>query len=97
MSHVALISNYSQAPNAVRPQSLTFAELTLAIYATIRKNAPGFIPTLSTEYRIHDLFILCPPDLAHEGARWLLPGPMQRLARELAQEVGAQVLKGQGS
>ena len=88
-----LIRNYSKTPKRVTPQSVTFAQLCLAIYATIRETAPTFIPTLSIEYRIHDLFWLCPPDLSREGARWLLPGPMQKLAKELASEVSAQILK----
>ena len=91
-----LIDNYSQTARRVTPQSVTFTELCLAIYATIRQSAPTFIPTLSIEYRIHDLFNLCPPDLNREGARWLLPIPMQKLAHELAQEVGAQVLHKEG-
>lgn len=97
-----LIPNYSQSKQRVRPQAVTFAYLCESIYATIRKTAPSFVPTPSIERRIHDLFWLCPPDLAHrcppfphECPRWLLPGPFQRLAHELGQEVGAQVVKEQ--
>ncbi len=95
-----LILNYSQTPNAVRAQSVTFSRLCTAIYTTIRASAPGFVPTPSVEWRIHDLFRLCPPDLAHtcppfehECPRWLLPRQFQQLAHELAQEIGAQVVK----
>lgn len=90
----ALIENYSRPKNVVRPQSVTFAQLCNAIYATIHETAPSFIPTPRVEWRIHDLFVMCPPDLQHEGARWLMPGQFQKLARELAQDVSAQVLKG---
>lgn len=91
----SLIANYSQRPQRVTPQSVTFPQLAALIYTTIRQTAPTFIPSMSIEYRIHDLFNLCPPDLQHEGARWLMPTPMQKLAKEIAQEVGAQVLKGE--
>lgn len=91
----ALIANYSQARQHVRPQSVTFDALCNAVYATIRETAPSFIPTPRVEYRIHDLFVLCPPDLQREGARWLLPGHFQKLAREIAEDVGAQIVKGQ--
>lgn len=90
-----LISNYSKPMKGIVPKSVTFVELTIAIYNEIRKTHPGFIPTIDMEFRIHDLWILGPPDLNRMDveAKWLLPGPMKQLARELAQEVGAQILK----
>ena len=92
-----LVANYSQHKQRVRPQAVTFDALCNAVYATIRETAPSFIPTPRVEYRIHDLFVLCPPDLQREGARWLLPGHFQKLAREIAEDVGAQIVKGQAA
>lgn len=86
--------NYAKPKQKVVPQSLTFPELCAAIYGTVRQTAPTWVPLWSIEARIHDLWTLGPPDLGRAGARWLLPGPMQQLAKEIAQEVGAQVLKG---
>lgn len=96
MSTRNLIANYSRAPRVVRPAFVTFPELTTAIYARIRETVPTFLITPSIEKRIHDLWMLGAPHPQTWSRRLLLPTQMQKLAHELGQEVGAQVMKSQG-
>ena len=77
----------------IYPVFVTFQELTAAIYARIRATHPGFVVTWSIETRIHDLWMLGAPHPQMWERRLLLPNQLKQLAREIGQEIGAQVMR----
>ncbi len=77
--------------NAIRPMFVTFD----ALLMEFRVRYPYFLSFAWFEHELHDLWVLGPPDPnpANEGMHLLLPGQVQRFAREIAKRVGVEIMK----
>ena len=86
-----LLVNYAQAPRAVTPMFVTFAELRAAVYGAF----PHWQQFTWLDRELHDLWSLGCPSLnpGEFGKRLILPAQYQKWAREVGQKMSAEILK----